>query len=413
MCASWIKLKVYDPDHLAVRLEKSKISKNGRVSFEGLGFTEYIVVLNSMVSLNNTITESEKNRIVNQAVFSLAKKSKITSSGLLEEINKFESEFLKQKPQKFVIISSLSITRFRKLKRIWINGVSITFHPHLQKRFAEEIENKIKRPASYAITGEYPKDYIFLKTFVKAKSYSQAFRVAIDSVDVIRGIWNLCYNRRKQMRISSGRRYPVNNISFGPLHTIHYPNGKLATESWFYETGYIGPLKAFDMQKLGGLYEFQNNVRKLLKRNKLKNQMEIALRKYTQALDISDYESSFLRLWGLLEFLTNTNENESHKDTVKRASFFFKEIEYARQILNHLRDHRNKSVHTGESNQNIETLLYQLKKIVEIVLEFQIVNRFNFSSRGEWTQFMSLPENISELKRKRKMIDYALTFINH
>jgi hypothetical protein len=410
MCAKWIK--GYDPDHLAVRLEESKtLGQDGRVSFNGFGFTEYIVVLNSMVSLNDTITEFEKNNIVRKAAFSLAKREIISSSGLLKEINQFETEYLKQKPQKFILVSTLSINRFLKLKRAHINGTTITFHHNLPKTFSTEIESKIKRPASYTITGEYPKDYIFVKTTVNAKSHSQASSIAIDSIDIIRGIWNLFYNRGK-FRISSGRRDPINNISFGPLHTIHFPNGKLASESWLYETGYMGPLKVFDMKnKLDNLYKFQNKVRKALKRNKFRNQMEPALQKYAQALDIRDWESSYLRLWGLLEYLTNTNENESHKDTVKRTSFFFQERDYARQVLNHLRDHRNKSVHTGGSNQNIETLLYQLKNFVEIVLEFEIANKFNFSSREELTQFMNLPEDVSELKRRGEIIDHALKFM--
>jgi len=411
MCAKW--LKGYDPEHLAVRLDESKsLGQDGRVSFNGFGFTEYIVVLNSMVSLNDTITEFEKNNIVRQAAFSLAKREQISSAGLLKEISKFESEYLKQKPQKFVLVSTLSINRNFKLKRVHINGSTITFHAHLAKQFTEEIEKKIKSPAFYTITGEYPKDYIFLKTSVEAKSYSQASSIAIDSIDIIRGIWNLFYNRG-QFRISSGgRRDPVNNIAFGPLHTIHFPNGKLASESWLYETGYFGPLKTFDMKnKLDDLYKFQSNARKLLKKSKFKNHIETALRKYAQALDIRDLESSYLRLWGLLEYLTNTNENESHKDTVKRTSFFFQEREYAQQVLNHLRDHRNRSVHTGGSNQNIETLLYQLKNFVEVVLEFQIANRFNFSSREEFTQFMNLPEDVSELKRRKEMIGHALKFM--
>lgn len=412
MCAKW--LKEYDPEHLAVRLEKSKSTgQDGRVSFNGFGFTEYIVVLNSMVSLDVTITEFEKNNIVRNAAFSLAKKEKITSSGLLKEISDFEKEYLRQKPQNFILVSTLSINRHCKLKRIHINGTTITFHSTLQKQFAKEIENKIKMPASFTITGEYPKDYIFLKTSVKAKSYSQAVSIAIDSIDIIRGIWNLFYNRG-QFRISSGRKEPVNNVVFGPLHTIHFPDGKLATEVWFYETGYLGPLKPFDMKnKLDKLYKFQNNARKLLNKNKFENQVEAALKKYAQALDIQDLESSYLKLWGLLEYLTNTNENESHKDTVKRTSFFFQEREYAKQVLNHLRDHRNRSVHTGESNQNIETLLYQLKNFVEVVLEFQIANRFNFSSREELTQFMNLSEDHAELKRRKTMISHALTFMGH
>ncbi len=413
MRANWIK--GYDPENLAVRLEESKSPrKDGRIAFEGFGFNEYIVVLNSMISLNNTITEFEKNRIVTQATFSLAGKEKITSGGLLKEITKFETEYLSQIPQKFVLVSTLSINNRCKLKRININGSTITFHRYLDKNFTDEIETKIKKKASRSIIGEYPRDYIFLKTSVKAKSVSQASIKAIDSIDIIRGIWNLYYNQGRYRISSDGRKDPINNIVFGPLHTIHYPNGKLATTNWFYETGYIGPLRTFDMEnKLVDLYKFQENVRKFLKRSKFQNHIETALRKYTQALDLRDLESSYLRLWGLLEYLTNTNENETHKETVKRTSFFFQEREYAKQVLNHLRDHRNRSVHIGENNQNIETLLYQLKNFVEVILRFQIVNKFQFSNCEELTQFMNLPDDTSELKRRKKIIESALKFIDH
>ncbi len=411
MCAQW--KKGYKPDHLAKRLDESKKAReNGKLSFFGFGINEYIVVLNSMVSLNDTIPEFEKNNIVHHSAFSAVESQKITSINLLKEISKFEKQYLSQAPQKYILISRLSINRFCKLKRIKIHDCTITFHSQLASQFSREIEDKIKKPASNTIIGEYPTNYIFLKTFTSGKSFSQAVSKAIDSIDTIRGIWNLFYNRRKY-RMSSGKKYPVNNIVFGPLHTIHFPNGKLASESWFYETGYLGPLEPFDMKNnLTKLYKFQYNARKLLNKSNFKSYIELALRKYTQALDLSDWESSYLRLWGLLEYLTNTNENESHIDTVNRTSFFFREREYAKLVLNHLRDHRNRSVHTGESNQSIETLMYQLKNFVEVVLQFQISNKFNFSSLDEFTRFMNLPSDSTELTKRKNILVNALKFIN-
>lgn len=162
MCANW--LKGYDPDHLAVRLEESKsLGQDGGVSFNVFGFTEYIVVLNSMVSINDTITEFEKNNIVRQAAFSLATKERISSSGLLKEISKLESEYLKKKPQKFVLVSTLSINRNFKLKRVHVNGSTITFHSHLAKQFAEEIENKIKLLHPTQLQVSIQKTIFFLK----------------------------------------------------------------------------------------------------------------------------------------------------------------------------------------------------------------------------------------------------------
>ena len=81
-----------------------------------------------------------------------------------------------------------------------------------KENLLKEIDNKIIKPASYTIIGEYPTDYIYLKTFTSGKSYSQAANKAIESIDIIRGIWNLFYNRG-QFRYSSGKKVPVNTVT--------------------------------------------------------------------------------------------------------------------------------------------------------------------------------------------------------
>ncbi len=56
--------------------------------------------------------------------------------------------------------------------------------------------------------------------------------------------------------------------------------------------------------------------------------------------------------------------------------------------------------------------MYQLKNFVEVVLEFQISNKFNFSSREEFTRFMNLPSDSTELTKRKNILVNALKFIN-
>jgi len=64
--AKWVK--EYDPELISRRLEKVKrISSDGKVLFNAFEHSEYVVLLNSMISLDDEIPEIEKQRIINQA----------------------------------------------------------------------------------------------------------------------------------------------------------------------------------------------------------------------------------------------------------------------------------------------------------------------------------------------------------
>ena len=75
-----------------------------------------------------------------------------------------------------------------------------------------------------------------------------------------------------------------------------------------------------------------------------------------------------------------------------------------------MKDYRNRAVHGGEDNLNIEILIYQLKRFVEALLEFQIWNKYGFNNRDEIVQFLDSSNDIDKLQNKIKIIDDALTF---
>ena len=330
----------------------------------------------------------------------------------MSEIRKLEKEYLKVNPQQYFLLTSISVNKLCKLKRSTINDCIITFRPSPPKNCIKEIQTKILRPASNFVSGDLPSNYICAKISIKGKSTSEAADKALDAIDTLRGIWNLFYNRRNTFRISSGDKKPVNKIVIGPLHTLHFQNGKLATETWWYEPSYRGPLQVHDPSKdIKNLYKFEQNVRKLLKKSNYRNFLETSLARYTRALDLGDWENAYLKLWGLLESLTSTGEKDSHKVTVKRTSFLFRERHYAKQVLTHLRDYRNKAVHVGAGNHDIETFMYQLKNFVEVVLEFQVANKFGFKSLAEVAQFMDLTDSKPMLERKIEIMNFASKYI--
>lgn len=405
---------IYNPNEIADRIDKAKsVSKDGKISFEGFKHYDYTVVLNSMVITDETIPELEKNRIVNQATFKAAAKGKIDSQRLLAEINRLESEYLKRPEKKFKLVTSISVERLCKLKTKKINDCTINFKSSLSAPYLEAI-SEIFDSACHSIIGDVPTNYKSVIITVNAKSDAEAVNKALDSVDLVRGIWNFYENRKYGIRISSGKRKPVNKFILGPLHTLHEPDGKLATKTWWYNPEYVYQIDPSNPSKdLEKLYKFENIIRKLLAKNNYSKEIVSAILRYTRALDLTNWEDAFLRLWSILEYLTATGPNDSYSITIRRAAFLYRGDEYARQVLTHLKDYRNRTVHAESENHEIQAYMYQLKRFVESLLEFHLGNKFGSNSLKEVSTILDLPCNRNELCKKREALSKAEKFFGY
>jgi len=410
--ADWIS--DYNPHQVAEGFEKAKnVDKNGKVTFQAFTHYDYVVVLNSMVSLNKEIPLLEKKRIINQATFQAGAKGKITAETLLSEIRNLESKYLRRPLQRYNLVTSISVNRLCKLKRKKVYGCTISFCPFLPKVYREGI-SKIIEHARHSITGGVPTDYMYVKVSVSAKSYDEAANKALDALDLIRGIWNFFENRKQGMRISSGKRNPVNKYILGPLHTLHKPDGKLATENWWYDLEYVYQIRPYDPSRvIVKLYKFESSVRKLIQKSKYSSDIDTAILRYTRALDLTNWEDAFLRLWSVLEHLTGASPNDSHKVTIRRAAFVFGGKEYSRQVLTHLKDYRNRAVHSGSENHDIEAYMYQLKRFVEALIGFHLRNKYGFKSLADASRVLGLPCDRQELRKKRKDLAYAERFLGY
>jgi hypothetical protein len=165
---------------------------------------------------------------------------------------------------------------------------------------------------------------------------------------------------------------PVNNIILGPIHTLHKPSGELAaTEVWWYEPSYLGAIKPFTpkQNEIDSMNESFNYVKKTFKMHKYPQVIHNAIIRYTRALDERDWTTAFIKLWSILELLTDTGKT-SYDTTIKRTAFLYKEREYHLQVLQHLKKYRNSSVHLDKGNSEMETYLYQLKNYVETLMGF-------------------------------------------
>ncbi len=392
----------------ANKLEQLKAIKDGNVSFEAFASQEYMTVLGGMIHLSEGIPQDLKNGIIKSSIFSAAKLGKITQQSIEKEIKKQEAAYFKRPLQSLILVSSLSVFNFTKLPAIRSNGCSITFRTSIHHKYKTERQD-IERRASEWIYRRKPRSYINFTARVKSRSETEAANFALDQIDLIRGIWNLLST--SSMRMSSGRTKPVNTILLGPVHTLHLPSKKLATEIFWYQPNYHDDIAPF---KFGGKLEktlsFTNRVRRQLRTHPYKHIIEEAIRRYVRALDYSDLGASFIKLWSVLEYLTNTLKN-SYKVTVRRAAFVFDEVEFHRQVLNNLKTYRNSAVHSGEDPAGqIESYLYQLKRYVEQLIRFHLWVGVRFASFSDATLFLDSNPDVNKLRAQRKTIEAAIKY---
>lgn len=386
------------------------VSDDGKVSFSGFEHSEHVVLLNSMINIDKEVPEIEKRRIINQATFKAGAKGNISAKSILSEIGRLERAYLLTPEKKYRLLTEISISRWCQLPKVYFDGSCIVIHAHLNKA-SRNARNKLLINAKRSITADVPRDYAAVSVSVAARSTAEATDKALDRLDFIRGVWNLWRNRGRTFRMSSGKRSPVNSILLGPIHTLHNSNGTLATKLWWYEPQYQGPIKLYNEKaKIESMYKYKAKFRRLLRKSNYAPEIVHAVVRYVRALDTRDWDDSFLRLWGVLEFLTGTL-SDSYKVTIRRASYMFSDKEYAHQVLSHLKDYRNKSIHAGSESSDIESLMYQLKRYVEVLIEFHVGNKYIFSSIADAAEFMDLPNDKRSIDRKIKRLRYAKKFI--
>ncbi|MBK6678036.1 MAG: hypothetical protein IPG52_14900 [Rhodocyclaceae bacterium] len=325
---------------------------------------------------------------MNRAVFSAARDKALDPAGLIKHISRNEAEYLGQVPTRYRLQTSISIVRSINIPETRLGTVVLRFGKQIPKSVGQHRANLVEE-ARQSIHGDPPTNYTDVSVFVTARSEQEGGTRALDMLDFVRSIWNLHINRGHSWRWSSNRP-AINKIFLGPIHSLHKPDGKLATESWWYDPSYVEPVDPFgDRGKSAHMLTFASKIRAKLTRHPYADQLQTAILRYGRALDSRDLHDAFLRLWGLLELLTDTSFQDNGV-TVRRTAFLFADRDRAVHILTHLADRRNRYVHGGSETDRIESLLFLLKRHLEPMLLFHINNHFGFESLAETGSFLSL-----------------------
>ena len=401
----------YDPSDLAKYIEEcKKVDDSGNVSYVGFHFREYAVLFYSMLNFPNSVPENEGRRIAEQAIFKAGNAGKVTPRRLLAEANRLAQKYIQLPLKRYVLITTLSLSPWTQLRNTRMGNATIIFEASLPDRYQNGRLHVVEK-AKHCLLAKPPADYLFARVHVSAKSCHEAVNLAFDTLDLIKGILNWSYNRRYLSRISSGKRTPINKIVLGPLHTLHYPSGKPATENWWYQPEYCYAIPPYDpsSQDIASMTSFFRDVRSRLAKSDYQEVLEQAIVRYGRALDMIDWDACFLKLWSVLELLTDSCQDSSNS-TIRRTAYIYKDREFALQVLKHLRDHRNRSVHADANSSEIETYLYQLKGFVEHLLSFHLKSAHGFASIKDAAKFLDLPSDKDAIEGQIRLLQYAQRF---
>lgn len=389
----------YDIGELARRIQEIRSNEQGQpVSFRGFEIDNVQSVLETCIDFNPTIPESDRESVIWRGITHAAEHTEIDSARLQESLRFAERSYLRQPLKDYIMASSLTIEPFDALKRSFVNGITLTFSRTLPPRFTREA---IRREVDEATAIEGPHRLTVVRIRVRARTDSAAVSHALDTADYLRGIWNFWINARTRMRHRIGTPQPVNKILWGPVHTLHTPRGTLASETFWVEPKHQ---QFDDLYRMAAdwdrLQRWEKRVRARLSEVQYEADLKLLFARYTRALDLADYDVAFGKLWGVFEHLAGAIGN--YELLIKRALFLWarKEREYARLILEHLRDVRNGSVHLDRTRRSMDTYIYQLKWFVEALFRFHLSHGREFSSVSTAGQFLDLPQNVDLLKQR-------------
>ena len=407
MCVSW--KKGFNPEVILKKLSNIRSMDGQQVSFSGFEYHEYIAILKSMIEIDDDISTPIRNTLIVRAFHEAAKKPEIKPGIVISELKKLIKDHHDMPSRHYSLVTTINLDIKSELSSYFINGCSLKFYKNLPKKYVNARNKAISEVSSWLIGGDPAFNY-YVIGHVNAKNEFDAAEKILDSMDIVRGVWNLHTN--KSMVLSfGGRRKAINQIALGALHTVHNESGELASEMYWYETEFRDDRSRVDFSKKSySALRFTKNVRSFLKSHRYKNEVEVGIVRYVRALDSGDYNAAFIKLWSVLEYLTSTLR-DGYDKTIRRTVFQYNDREYHGEALEHLRQYRNRTVHAGSGDDEIETHLYQLKRYVEVLLKFHITNRFDFGSLSEAARLMDLSPDKDALKSQISLFKAGIRFL--
>jgi hypothetical protein len=413
----------YAPINLLSEIGKmATLNAEGVIQWTDLSIVTLEVALRSafvvLDSAGQELNESDAWSIVRGALTDLLNKAPgrpVNPKALICESDKLAAAFFRKSATKYILVSSLSIADL-PAKNISMQSCSVSALKSRQNRFP--------LPATLAVHGHATpffdhlrsSKYRLVKVTTEGRSIHQAADNALNSLNLLRGLWSLFATYGSfTMRFNSPLRKPIGVIHTGPIHTLHFTDGRPVDDDLFwYEPTFT---QEQDLFKYANRWkEIEKNRRWAMRRLAVldyRSDLEALLIRYAGALDQPDMEVAFLHMWSILERITNTISS-NYDEMINRVVWSYWDVDrpIARDILQTIRYRRNEYVHSGKVGRDGDRAAYLIKSFVDPHLLKLISNPFKIRSLDEYGEFLALPTDRTMLAQRRKNLAKALRVLS-
>ncbi|TDM04948.1 MAG: hypothetical protein C4K60_21220 [Ideonella sp. MAG2] len=396
----------FKPLHVIERIASVRTySENGKASYSGFVIDECMPTLHSMLAFPSAAADIDQETLIWRALDRSGKE--LTTETFLRAANDELSARLATKEIQYSVLTSISISPQKKFQSITLLGCKIQLlEGEFSRKFTSYRRDVIEEFKTEVV--DTPTNYCKVVATVSAKSPGAAFHKAMRAIDLLRSLMCLMYNPRMQIAYGARAHEAINVIRLGGHHTVHLMDGKSAREGYWYEP-YFKPKSVFTPDAPSLMAKNIRWAAKRISESNFNKALISSLLMFVRGLDLHEQNAAFLKVWGALELLTTPNVADYEK-LIRRSSFLFKEVEYQRQVLEHLRQYRNANVHAGEESENARIHCFQLQTFYSAVAWFCIRNGMNFASIDDLGAFLDLPSEPSALQERLKNIRKAIKF---
>ena len=414
MKPNWKKNKYYKPQTILDNIiQVSTVNNDNSISYSGFEYMEVTPVLFGMIDFSTRYTFNINNALFEKAILETLRSEDKTVDNLMSILQNLFKEEGKKEDKTYYMLTSISIDKNLVSETLQLGQSNIEFYKDaFPEKFKgrDKVSSKILKILRCPVEPT-PRNYIKVVVKTKAKHLESAADQSFYDLSLIRGIYSLFANAGFTFSLGGGISKPVNKILLGGIHTMHRDTGEIADDNltWFNNDFVrVNQYKIADKEQKDIFIGNVKWVIDTLDDCQYAEKLRDAIVMYVRALDAKDFATGFLKLWTTLETLLI--ENEKSDNIIKRCSFLFEDYEYHQQILEQLRESRNKNIHDGYSIEKAEHRCYQLQIYFRKIVFFYLHNSNKYETLSDANKFLDLTPNIEELKKHKALIEKAIKF---
>ncbi|MGA9221928.1 MAG: hypothetical protein WBZ57_12110 [Pseudomonas graminis] len=406
MKVKWKSNKNLKPQILMDKLAAiTTFGDNGQPRYAAFEKLELDSVMLTMLDFDRAYSDSTIKRIYAAAMNQCALDRRFDTKSLLEFLGVAVAKHEAKRETPYVMVTSVSLAEGFALSKITTKKAVIRSWPKgLPKKYSTRSTHEWKLKAD-----PLPPEYCAVTVTLKSKDPMDAFIAAMNELDYVRGLHCLVLNPESEFRFGTGSSAPLNKVMLGGMHTLHDQRGKLINKQiYWYERNYEvrSVLTVKNRLMLKKNFEFFDANMAAFKDGPA---VKDAFVRYVRAFDEQDRNVTIQKAWASLESLLSPGENNADA-IVRRASFLFSERSYYKQVLEHLREYRNRNVHLGYEVENLDYHCYQLQMFFKQAIFFYLRNAEFFEDLASANKFLDMPSDVSELQKLRRTVDKAILF---